>query len=174
MKRFLRAAGLMLCAFAMASVAAHAQQFQFPTSGWGAYAPAVIQCGSAFGVNANAVTDTPIYISSPSVLNGGGSYYIDKVIYSNASVSLSSAQAGIFTVVGATGVTIVSNGALSTLTAAALNAAGSAYSPSVAATTEAFNLPLLYLNVGTPQGSAATFDVRIYCRPMYGSAASPH
>lgn len=155
-------------------IAAEAQtQFQFQTTPWQAYAPGSVQCGQAFGVSLAATGDKIIPISAPSVLNGGGSYYIDKVIYANANVSLSSAAAGIFTAAGATGVTVVANGVLSTLTAAALNAAGSAYSPTVAATTEAFNLSQVYFNVGTSQ-SGATVDVRIYCKPLYGGPSNPN
>jgi len=163
-------------AFALASIgAARAQTtVQFPTTPWNGYAPGIVQCGAAFGIDANTAGDTPIYITVPSVLNGGGSYVISKIILSNASVSLTSAAAGIFTGAGATGTTVVSNGALSTLTAAALNAAGSAYAPTIASTTEAFNANPLYFNVATPQGAAATLDARIFCHPLYGSASNPH
>lgn len=153
----------------------HAEtMIQFYTTPWSGFAPAVVQCGQAFSVNVNATGDTVVPISVPSLINGGGSYYIDKIILANASVSLTTAQAGFFTAASAGGVAIVSNGALSTLTAAALNAAGSAYAPPIAATTEALNLSQIYFNVGTAQGAAATMDLRVYCRPAYGSPSLPH
>lgn len=148
---------------------------QFDTTPWAGFAPGRVQCGSALGVNANAgTTDTAVQIAVPSVLNGGGSYFIDKIIYTNASVSLSTATAGWFTAAGGTGVTIVTDAALSGLTAAALNAAGSAISPTLAATTEAYNLTQIYLRVGTAQGAPATFDARVYCIPLYGSPSAPY
>ncbi len=145
---------------------AHAQtQYQFPTTPWGGFAPAVVECGVAKAVNANAATtDTAaIAISVPT-----STYYIDKIWYSNASISLSTATAGVFTGAGGTGVTVVTDAALSGLTGQAVNVAASAISPTIASTTEAFNVGTLYFRIGTAQGAAATLDVRIYCRPAYG------
>lgn len=159
----------------MASAAGAQTQTQFPTTPWNSFAPGEVQCGAAYGVNANAgSTDTAVPISVPSVLNGGGSYSLAAIIFSNASVSLSAATAGVFTGAGGTGTTVMTDAALSSLTAAALNAAGSMFSATIAASTTAFNAQTLYLRVGTAQGAAATFDVRFFCRPLYGSSANPH
>ena len=136
---------------------------QFPTAPWGGFAPAVVECGGAKAVNANAATtDTAVAISVPS-----STYYIEKIWYSNAPVSLSTATAGVFTGAGGTGVTVVTDAALSGLTGQAVNVAASAISPTIASTTEAFNVSTLYFRIGTAQGAAATLDVRIYCRAAY-------
>ena len=169
---------LSLAAALCLAVSARAQTVQqFNTTPWNGFAPAVVQCGSAFGVNANsASTDTSVPITVPSLLNGNGTYYLDKVVLSNASVSLSTATAGVFTAAAGGGTALASDQALSTLTAAALNAAGSAYSMTLAvgATTGALNANPIYFRIGTAQGTAATVDVRFYCRPAYGSSANPY
>lgn len=160
--RALAGAAILAC---VATGARAQTQMQFPTAPWGGFAPGVVECGVAKAVNANAATtDTAaIPISVPS-----STYYIEKIWYSNASTSLTTATAGVFTLAGGTGVTVVTDAALSGLTAAAVGATGSAISPTIASTTEAFNVSTLYFRIGTAQGAAATLDVRIYCRPAYG------
>jgi len=101
------------------------------------------------GVNVNAAGDTILPILDTS------SYSVSNVIFTNASVSLSSAAAGLFTAPGASGA-IVSNAALSALTSA------SVVSQRTVASTAAQSGQNLYLNVGTPQGAAATMDVFVY------------
>lgn len=178
MRFFHRLLMAALLAAVMAPASGRAQTLQqFETSPWNGYAPAVVQCGSTLGVNANAATsDNAVQISVPSLFNAGGSYYLEKVVLSNASVSLTTATAGVFTATGGGGTALASDQALSTLTAAALNSAGSAYSMTLAtgATTGALNAGTLYFRIGTAQGAAATVDARFYCRPAYGSAANPY
>ena len=101
------------------------------------------------GVNVNAAGDTILPILDTS------RYSVSNVIFTNASVSLSSAAAGLFTAPGASGA-IVSNAALSALTSA------SVVSQRTVASTAAQSGQNLYLNVGTPQGAAATMDVFVY------------
>lgn len=101
------------------------------------------------GVNVNASGDTVLPILDTT------SYSVSNVIFTNASVSLSSAAAGLFTAPGASGA-IVSNAALSALTSA------SVVSQRTVASTAAQTGQNLYLNVGTPQGAAATMDVFVY------------
>ncbi len=158
-------AALMLAS----GVAAAQTQMQFPTSPWEGFAPSVVQCGTAKAVNANSAnTDTAITIAVPSVVGGGGLYVLDAVVLTNASISLTTATGGLFTAAGGTGTTLVSNAALSGLTAAAANAAGSRLSMTIAATSTALNASTLYFRIGTAQGAAATVDVRLYCRALYG------
>ena len=101
------------------------------------------------GVNVNATGDTVLPILDTT------SYSVSNVIFTNASVSLSSAAAGLFTAPGASGA-IVSNAALSALTSA------SVVSQRTVASTAAQAGQNLYLNVGTAQGAAATMDVFVY------------
>lgn len=137
---------------------------QFPTTGWNGYAPSDIQCGEALGANMNAAggTDIPIYISAPTQY-----YDISAVEASNASVSLTTANAGIYGAVSEGSPTIVSPVAFSTLTAAAANAAGSTFPMTLATPTAYYNLGVIYLHIVTAQGAAATADIRVRCHPLY-------
>jgi hypothetical protein len=101
------------------------------------------------GVNVNATGDTVLPILDT------GTYSVSNVIFTNASVSLSSAAAGLFTAPGASGA-IVSNAALSALTGSTV------VSQRTVASTAVQTGQNLYVNVGTAQGAAATMDVFVY------------
>jgi len=101
-------------------------------------------------VNCNVVADTVLPIINTS------SYSISNVIFTNASTSLSTAAAGLFTAPSAGGTGIVANAALSALTAA------SVVSQRTVASTAAQTGQNLYFNVATAQGAAATCDVFVY------------
>jgi hypothetical protein len=102
------------------------------------------------GVNVNATGDTVL-----PVLNTGN-YSVSNVIFTNASVSLSSAAAGLFTAPSAGGTGIVANAALSALSASTV------VSQRTVASTATQTGQNLYVNVGTAQGAAATMDVYVY------------
>ena len=102
------------------------------------------------GVNANVTGDTVLPI------NNSTSYSVSNVIFTNASVNLTTAQAGVFTAPSAGGTAIVANAALSALSSA------SVVSQRTVASTAAQTGQNLYVNVGTAQGAAATFDVYVY------------
>ena len=101
------------------------------------------------GVNVNATGDTVLPILDTA------SYSVSNVIFTNASISLTTAAAGLFTAPGASGA-IVSNAALSALTSPTV------VSQRTVASTAAQTGQNLYLNVGTAQGAAATMDVFVY------------
>jgi hypothetical protein len=101
-------------------------------------------------VNVNATGDTVL-----PILNTG-SYSISNVIFTNASTSLTTAAAGLFTAPSAGGTGIVANAALSALTGATV------VSQRTVASTAAQTGQNLYVNVGTAQGAAATMDVYVY------------
>ena len=102
------------------------------------------------GVNVNATGDTVL-----PILNTG-SYSVSNVIFTNASTSLTTALAGLFTAPSAGGTGIVANAALSALTGATV------VSQRTVASTAAQTGQNLYVNVGTAQGAAATMDVYVY------------
>ena len=102
------------------------------------------------GVNANVTGDTVLPI------NNSTSYSVSNVIFTNASTSLTTAAAGVFTAPSAGGTAIVANAALSALSSA------SVVSQRTVASTAAQTGQNLYVNVGTAQGAAATFDVYVY------------
>lgn len=102
------------------------------------------------GVNVNATGDTVLPI------NNTNSYGVSNVIFTNASVSLTTAAAGLFTAPSAGGTGIVANAALSALTASTV------VSQRTVASTALQTGQNLYVNVGTAQGAAATMDVYVY------------
>ena len=102
------------------------------------------------GVNVNAGGDTVLPVINTD------RYSVSNVVFTNASVSLTTALAGVFTAPNAGGTAIVANAALSAMTSA------SVVSQRTVATTAAQAGQNLYVNVGTPQGAAATMDVFVY------------
>ena len=102
------------------------------------------------GVNANATGDTVLPILDSS------SYSVKFVVATNASTSLTTAYAGVFTAPNAGGTAIVANAALSALTGSTV------VSERTVASTAAQTGQNLYVNVGTAQGAAATFDIYVY------------
>ena len=102
------------------------------------------------GVNVNATGDTVLPILDT------GSYSVSNVIFTNASISLTTALAGLFTAPSAGGTGIVANAALSAMTGLTV------VSQRTGASTAAQTGPNLYVNVGTAQGAAATMDVFVY------------
>ena len=102
------------------------------------------------GVNVNATGDTVLPIINSST------YSVANVIFTNASTSLTTAAAGLFTAPSAGGTGIVANAALSALTGSTV------VSQRTVASTAAQTGQSLYINVGTAQGATATMDVYVY------------
>lgn len=102
------------------------------------------------GVNANVTGDTVLPIINSTT------YSVKNVVFTNASISLTTAAAGVFTAPSAGGTGIVANAALSALTGPTV------VSERTVASTAAQTGQNLYVNVGTAQGAAATFDVYVY------------
>lgn len=173
MKRIARRliAALVVCIALSAHLAAQTQM-QFPTTPWGGYAPASIQCGELLTANFNSVLDQVIQLSLPS-----GTWMVESITVSNPSVSLTTAAGGIYSGASKTGVAVVGSGqAYSTLTTNAANTTGNALllTISTAGLTTAFNgyqqpnqLSQLLVSLTTPQGAAATADIRVKCRPLF-------
>ena len=102
------------------------------------------------GVNVNQTGDTVLPINNTT------NYSVSNVIFTNASTSLTTAAAGVFTAPSAGGTAIVANAALSALTGSTV------VSQRTVAATAAQAGQNLYVNVGTAQGAAATMDVFVY------------
>jgi hypothetical protein len=105
----------------------------------------------ATGVNVNATGDQAVL----RIINAQN-YSVSNVVFTNASISLSTAAAGLFTAPSAGGTGIVANAALSALTGSTI------VSQRTVASTATPTSQILYLNVGTAQGAAATMDVYVY------------
>lgn len=102
------------------------------------------------GVNANTTVDAVLPIINATA------YSVKFVIFTNASISLTTAAAGVFTAPAAGGTAIVANAALSALTGPTV------VSERTVATTAVQTAQNLYVDMGTVQGAAATFDVYVY------------
>ena len=107
--------------------------------------------GVATGVSVNATGDQAVI-----AINNSTNYSVSNVVFTNASISLSTAAAGLFTAPSAGGPAIVANAALSALTSSTV------VSQRTVAATGIQSGQNLYLNVGTAQGAAATMDVYVY------------
>jgi len=105
----------------------------------------------ATGVNVNATGDQAVL----QVLNTTN-YSVSNVVFTNASTSLTTAAAGLFTAPSAGGTAIVANAALSALTSSTV------VSQRTVASTAIQSAQNLYLNIGTAQGAAATMDIYVY------------
>jgi len=102
------------------------------------------------GVNANQTGDTVIPIINSTT------YSVANVVFTNASTSLTTAQAGVFSGANTGGTAIVSNAALSALSSSTV------VSQRTVASTALQTSQNLYVNVGTAQGAPATFDAYVY------------
>lgn len=147
--------------------------FQFPTSPWNGYAPAVVQCGWLYGANMNVTTDQAITISVPSA-----AYSINSILISNPSVSLTTAAGGFYSAASKGGVAVVANTqTYSGLTTNAANTTGNLLAATLAtaglttnflaASSSTVNTNTLYFSLTTAQGAAATADIRVLCNPLY-------
>ena len=105
----------------------------------------------ATGVNVNATGDQAVLPIINSI-----NYSVSNVVFTNASTSLTTAAAGLFTAPSAGGTGVVANAALSALTGSTV------VSQRTVASTATLSGQNLYLNVGTAQGAAATMDVYVY------------
>jgi hypothetical protein len=105
----------------------------------------------ATGVNVNATGDQAVL----QIINSTN-YSVSNVVFTNASTSLTTAYAGLFTAPSAGGTAIVANAALSALTGSTV------VSQRTVASTATQSSQNLYLNVGTAQGATATMDVYVY------------
>lgn len=103
------------------------------------------------GVNVNATGDT----ANLKIANASN-WSVSNVVFTNASISLTTAAAGLFTAPSGGGTAIVANAALSALTASTV------VSQRTVASTAIQTGENLYVNVGTAQGAAATMDVYVY------------
>lgn len=165
LSRFLQTLALGAAFLSVGSLSRAETTMQFPTGQWQGFAPARIQCGWLYGANFNSTSDQAIQIAVPSRY-----YLLDSIVIDNASVSLTTAAGGFYTAASKGGVALVANTqTYSTLTAAAVNASGSAMLATIATAGQnnQLNANPIYFSLTTPQGAAATADIRVYCRPAY-------
>jgi Major tropism determinant N-terminal domain len=117
----------------------------------------------AKAVSANLVTDTPLVVLLPP---GVTRYRVTRVTALAPSVSLTAAQAAVYTAASAGGTAICSPQALSGLTSSSPGVAGNAIDLTLAlAAATFFTATTLYFRISTAQGAAATFDVILHIQP---------
>ena len=102
------------------------------------------------GVNLNATGDTALPIINTT------NYSVSNVVFTNASISLTTAAAGVFTAPSAGGTGIVANAALTALTGPTVVSQRTVASTAIQAGQN------LHVNVGTAKGAASTMDVYVY------------
>lgn len=102
------------------------------------------------GIDANAVADTELPIINTN------RYSVFQVVFTNASISLTTATGGVFTLPAAGGTAIVATAALSALTGPTI------VSQRTVAATGVQTVQKLYARVAVAQGAAATFDAYVY------------
>ena len=126
--------------------------------------------GYALQVNVNQTnTDIPVTL----FLLPGTNFTVTKLQVNNASVSLTSATASLYTATGGgvgSGTALAADQALSALTVVGVGNANltlaSAASNTVLNTTTLGLADTLYIRIGTAQGAAATADFYIWGEPL--------
>jgi len=120
--------------------------------------------GKLIGANMNVTTDQGITIQG---LNDQFTkYVVERIVVTNASISLKTAAGGVYTAASKSGAIVAAGQVYSALTAAtkyvALTLTG-------ASLTDVLTVSTIYLSLTTGQGAAATADVYIYGRLFQGA-----
>jgi len=120
--------------------------------------------GKLIGANMNVTTDQGITIQG---LNDQFTkYVVERIVVTNASISLTTAAGGVYTAASKSGAIVAAGQVYSALTAAtkyvALTLTG-------ASLTDVLTVSTIYLSLTTGQGAAATADVYIYGRLFQGA-----
>jgi hypothetical protein len=107
--------------------------------------------GKLTGANMNTTSDQAIAISASK-------YFIDKVVVTNASASLTLAVGGLYTAASKGGTQVLAN----TQVFSVLTASSKILLLSSLITADVLTAGQLYLSLTTAQGTAATADVYLY------------
>jgi hypothetical protein len=107
-------------------------------------------------VNVNSIADTALLVDEYC---SNARYRIDKIMLENASISLTTAQVGVFTAAGGLGTPIAAAQVVSGLTAANK---WIALTLEAVVGTDVFTASPLYFRVTTAQGAAATVNVHLF------------
>ena len=117
----------------------------------------------AKAVSANAIADTTLALALPP---GFTRYRLERVTVLGASISLTAAQAALYTAASAGGIALCSPQALSGLTNATASTAGNAIDLTLAFAAPVFHTAMpIYFRITTAQGAAATVDVVVLIQP---------
>lgn len=114
-------------------------------------------------VNFNAVGDTQFTIPLPT---GFTRWTLNSCRIDGASVSLTTAQFGLFSGAGGTGTAIIASGTPCTVSTASENTANNAQSQGQSIANASFNFATVWFRITNPQGVAATANVAIILTPL--------
>lgn len=116
--------------------------------------------GKLIGANFNITTDNIIPISAQA-----DKYVIERIVVTNASISLTTAAGGVYTATAKGGTAVVAAAQVySALTTATKFVALTLQLTALTDVFDAATQSNLYLNLTTGQGAAATADVYVYGR----------
>lgn len=137
------------------------QQIWTAAFGSGQAAPNLL--GYAAGINFNIAKDTQINLTLPT---GAIGWRTALGMVLGTSGSFSTAKAGIYSVAFQQGATLVSQTALSGITATGLNTPGAVttLNPGL---TAIWTYSTIFLNVGTPQGAMSQGNFYLYGYPVF-------
>ncbi len=121
--------------------------------------------GKKIGANMNVTTDQAIPLSPQA-----GIFIFDKIIVTNASISLTTAVGGVYNAASKTTAIVANSQVYSALTATNKWVLLTLANTALTDTFDAATLTSIYLSLTTAQGAAATADVYVYGRTFQGKA----
>jgi len=122
------------------------------------------QVGELIGADFDITGDQTIILTLPP---GVSVWVLDAVVATNASIPLTSAVGGIYVGPGKTGLQVVAASQhYSALTTNAPNVAGGLLFLTIEQSAT-LTVSALFFSLTTPQGVAATADLRVYARPLF-------
>lgn len=139
------------------------QQIWAAAFGLGGITPGVLLLGYSDQVNFNVSGDNKISLALPS---GAIGWRANVGLIFGTQGSFSVAKAGLYSLPFTQGTTLITQTALSGITATGFNTAGAVitFTPG---TTEIWNYTTLQLNVGTPQGGTSLGNFYLYGYPVF-------
>ena len=120
--------------------------------------------GKLIGADMNVTTDQAITIQGLG--DQFSKYVVERIVVTNASISLTTAAGGVYTAASKSGAIVAAGQVYSALTAAAKYVA---LTLTGAATTDVLTGATIYFSLTTGQGAAATADIDIYGRLFQGA-----
>ena len=129
----------------------------------GGITPGLFLLGYSDGINFNLAGDKPITLSIPA---GAIGWRAALGLVYGTSGSFSAAEAGLYSSAFQQGSVLLTQTALSGITATGVNTLG-ATTALTPGTTAVWNYSTIYLNVGTAQGATSQGDFYLYGYPLY-------
>jgi hypothetical protein len=131
-----------------------------PTSSAASATGAIVQIGVLKGANFNSTADQPINIVTPS----GKKYLVTNMIVTNGSISLTTAQGGLYSAASKGGAAIVAASQAYTNVTGATGVEQATIA--TAGQTATFTNTKLYFSLTTAQGATATADIYLLGIPL--------